>query len=69
MEISVKIKNEKGTISPGHCTRTANIYCNLLYRLCWLCTLKKTTAEIQSLNEDNYGHHSGNCNLSNGKLT
>ena len=22
MEISVKIKNEKGTISPGHCTRT-----------------------------------------------
>ena len=52
MEISVKIKNEKGTISPGRCTRTVNIYCNLLYTLCWLCTPKKTTAEIQILNED-----------------
>ena len=52
MEISVKIKNEKGTISPGHCTRTVNIYCHLLYTLCWLYTLKKTTAEIQILNED-----------------
>ena len=41
MEISIKIYKMKDTISPGHCTRTVNIYCNLLYTLCWLCTLKK----------------------------